>query len=47
MCSSHIIDELALALLASVSIATVFRDGMAYLLANDDARTRRGTAGQP
>ncbi len=34
MCSSHIIDELAITLLACVSIATVFRDGMAYLLAN-------------
>lgn len=34
MCSSHIIDELALTLVACGSIATVFRDGMAYLLAN-------------
>ena len=33
MCSGHIIDEIALALLACVSIAAVFRDGMAYLLA--------------
>ena len=34
MCSSHIIDELASTLLASVSIATAFREGMTYLLAN-------------
>jgi hypothetical protein len=34
MCAGHFIDELVLALLASVSIATVFRDGMAFLLAN-------------
>jgi hypothetical protein len=45
MCSSHIIDDLALALLACLSIAAVFRDGMAYLLANarrsNPARDRR------
>jgi IS4 transposase len=45
MCSSHIIDELASTLLACVSIATAFRDGMAYLLANarrsNPARDRR------
>ncbi len=34
MCSGHIIDELAAALLACVSIAAAFRDGMAFLLAN-------------
>ena len=34
MCASHIIDELVMALLACVSIAAAFRDGMAYLLAN-------------
>lgn len=34
MCSSHIIDELASTLLACASIATVFRAGMTYLLAN-------------
>ena len=45
MCSGHIIDELAMTLLACVSITTVFRDGMAYLLANarrsNPARDRR------
>jgi hypothetical protein len=34
MCSSHIIDELAAAILACTSIAAAFRDGMRYLLAN-------------
>lgn len=34
MCANHIIDELVTALLACVSIAAAFRDGMAYLLAN-------------
>ena len=34
MCSSHIIDELASTLLACASIATVFRAGMTYPLAN-------------
>jgi hypothetical protein len=34
MCAGHFIDELVLALLASVSIATVFREGMTFLLAN-------------
>lgn len=34
MCAGHILDELVVALLACVSIATVFRDGMAFLLAN-------------
>jgi hypothetical protein len=34
MCAGHIIDELVMALLACVSIATVFRDGMTFLLAN-------------
>lgn len=34
MCAAHIIDELVVALLACVSIATVFRDGMNFLLAN-------------
>jgi len=34
MCSGHIIDELVAALLACVSIASAFRDGMAFLLAN-------------
>jgi hypothetical protein len=34
MCVSHIIEELVTALLACVSIAAAFRDGMAFLLAN-------------
>ena len=34
MCSGHIIDELAGALLACVSIAVAFSDGVAFLLAN-------------
>jgi hypothetical protein len=34
MCSGHIIDELAAALLACVSIAVAFTDGIAFLLAN-------------
>lgn len=34
MCASHIIDEIVAALLACVSIAAAFRDGMAFLLAN-------------
>ncbi len=34
MCSRHIIDELVAALLACVSIASAFRDGMAFLAAN-------------
>ena len=34
MCSGHIIEELAAALLACVSIASAFRDAMAFLLAN-------------
>jgi hypothetical protein len=34
MCASHIIDEIVTALLACVSIASAFRDGMAFLLAN-------------
>ena len=34
MCASHIIDEIAVALLACVSIAAAFRDGMEFLLAN-------------
>ena len=34
MCASHIIDEIVMALLAFVSIAEAFRDGMAFLLAN-------------
>ena len=34
MCSRHIIDEIALALLACVSIAAAFSDGIAFLLAN-------------
>lgn len=34
MCSGHIIDEIVAALLACVSIASAFRDGMAFLLAN-------------
>ncbi len=34
MCSGHIIDELAAALLACVSIAVAFRDGLAFLVAN-------------
>lgn len=45
MCSGHIIDELSMTLLACVSIATAFRDGMAYLMANarrsNPARDRR------
>lgn len=34
MCAGHIIDELVTALLACASIATAFRDGIAFLLAN-------------
>jgi hypothetical protein len=34
MCSGHIIDEIAAALVACVSIADAFRDGIAFLLAN-------------
>ena len=34
MCAGHIIDELVAALLACASIATVFRDGITFLLAN-------------
>jgi len=34
MCSGHIIDELAAALLARISSAAGFRDGLAFLLAN-------------
>ena len=34
MCAGHIIDEIVMALLAFVSIAEAFRDGMAFLLAN-------------
>lgn len=52
MCSGHIIDELVAALLASVSIAAAFRDGLAFLLANArrsnpqrDRRTGRLRAG--
>ena len=33
-CSAHIIEELAATLLACVSIASAFRDAMAFLLAN-------------
>jgi hypothetical protein len=34
MYAGHIIDEIVTALLAYVSIASAFRDGMAFLLAN-------------
>lgn len=34
MCAGHIMDQLAAALLASVSIAAALRDGLAFLLAN-------------
>jgi hypothetical protein len=34
MCAGHIIDEMVTALLACVSIASAFHDGMAFLLAN-------------
>ena len=34
MCAGHIIDEIVTALLACVSIAAAFRDGMKFLLAN-------------
>lgn len=34
MSAGHLIDELANALLQSVSVAVVFREGMTYLLAN-------------
>jgi hypothetical protein len=34
MCAGHIIDAIVLALLACSSIASAFRDGMAFLLAN-------------
>jgi hypothetical protein len=50
MCASHIIDEIVTALLACVSIAAAFRDGMTFLLANarrsDPRRDRnRGDSG--
>jgi hypothetical protein len=52
MCAGHIIDELAAALLACLSIAAAFRDGLAFLLANArrsnptrDRRTGRLRAG--
>jgi hypothetical protein len=45
MCSGHIIDELVAALLAGVSIAAAFHDGLGFLLANarrsNPARDRR------
>lgn len=45
MCAGHIIDELAAALLTCISIAAVFKDGLAFLLANarraNPARDRR------
>lgn len=34
MCAGHIIDEIVTALLACISIASAFRDGIAFLLAN-------------
>jgi hypothetical protein len=34
MCAGHTIDAIVLALLACSSIASAFRDGMAFLLAN-------------
>ncbi len=34
MCARHIIDEIVTALLACASIASAFRDGIAFLLAN-------------
>ncbi|MBA3405703.1 MAG: IS4 family transposase [Gemmatimonadaceae bacterium] len=34
MCAGHIIDEVVMALLACVSIASAFHDGIAFLLAN-------------
>jgi hypothetical protein len=34
MCAGHIIDELVATLLASTTIVAVFRDGIAFLLAN-------------
>jgi len=34
MCAGHLIDEIVTALLACVSIALAFHDGMAFLLAN-------------
>ena len=34
MCAGHIIDEIFMALLACVSIASAFRDGLEFLLAN-------------
>ena len=34
MCAGHIIDELVTAVLACVSIAAVFRDGLVFLRAN-------------
>jgi hypothetical protein len=46
MCATHIIDEIVSALLACVSIASAFRDGMAFLLANarrSDPRRDRKT----
>jgi hypothetical protein len=46
MCAGHIIDEIVTALLACVSIAAAFRDGIAFLLANarrSDPRRDRKT----
>ena len=45
MCVSHVIDDIVTALLACVSIAVAFREGIAFLLANarrsDPRRDRR------
>jgi len=41
-CSVHIIDEITVALLACVSTATAFRNGMAFLLANARRSTPSG-----
>jgi hypothetical protein len=52
MCSGHIIDEIAAALVACISIAAAFRDGIEFLLANArranpkrDRKTGRQRAG--
>jgi hypothetical protein len=34
MCAGHILDEIVTALLGCISIASAFREGMAFLLAN-------------
>lgn len=44
MCAGHITDELVAAMLGLRQHAAVFRDGIMFLLASHDGRTRSGTA---